>query len=76
MQENQHNLCQLFAQLGLPSSPGAVETFLAAHRPLDHGLTLHEAPFWSPAQKEFLSQQLIEDADWAVVVDELNLRLR
>lgn len=32
--------------------------------------------FWSDAQKAFLREEILDDADWAVVVDELNLMLR
>jgi hypothetical protein len=34
-----------------------------------------EAPFWSEAQGSFLKEQLMDDAEWAPVVDELNVRL-
>ena len=56
------------------------EIAAAAHIPgrtaLAQGVTLADAPFWSPAQASFLREELAEDADWAEVVDELNLRLR
>ena len=39
------------------------------------GALLAEAPFWSDAQARFLRQEILEDADWAQVIDELNLML-
>jgi hypothetical protein len=71
-----HTMSNLFAQLGLPSEEGSVEKFIAAHRPLDNGIALYRAPFWSEAQRAFLKEEIIEDADWAPVIDELNGRLR
>jgi hypothetical protein len=32
-------------------------------------------PFWTEAQRSFLKEEIIEDADWAAVIDELNGRL-
>ena len=61
--------------LGLPSDPAAVESFIAAHRPLEHGVALYRAPFWTASQRAFLREEIIGDADWAGVIDELNGRL-
>ena len=76
MQAQQHTMSNLFAQLGLPSEEAAVENFIATHRPLENGVALYRAPFWSAAQREFLKEEIIEDADWSAVIDELNGRLR
>lgn len=76
MQAQQHTMGNLFAQLGLPSEEAAVENFIARHRPLENGVALYRAPFWSAAQREFLKEEIIEDADWSAVIDELNGRLR
>ena len=38
-------------------------------------MKISEAPFWTPAQAALLKEEILEDADWAVVVDELNVRL-
>lgn len=70
-----HTLPQLFAQLGLPSEPPAIDAFVSAHRPLANDVALYRAPFWTPAQRSFLKEEIIEDADWAAAIDELNLRL-
>lgn len=70
-----HRLCDLFRQLGLPDEPAEVERFIAEHRPLPEGMGLCEAPFWTPSQVQFLREQIIADADWAPVVDDLAARL-
>lgn len=75
MDARTHTLNNLFAQLGLPSESAAIDDFIAAHGPLDHGVALYRAPFWTPAQRGFLKEEIIEDADWAGVIDELNERL-
>jgi hypothetical protein len=75
MQAQLHTMNNLFAQLGLPADEAAIESFIATHRPLDSGTALYRAPFWSASQREFLKEEIIEDADWAAVIDELNGRL-
>lgn len=75
METHLHTLSNLFAQLGLPSEPAAMDQFIATHRPLDQGMALYRAPFWSASQRAFLKEEIIEDADWAGVIDELNARL-
>lgn len=75
MEAPTHHLEGLFEQLGLDSSPAAIDSFIARHSPLANDQKLIDAPFWTPQQAAFLKQQLREDADWAPVVDELNLRL-
>lgn len=64
----------LFAQLGLDSSPEAIDAFIVAH-PLPEDVKLIDASFWSAQQAQFLKEELREDADWAIAVDELNQRL-
>ena len=76
MQAQLHTMSNLFAQLGLPVEEGAIESFIASHRPLENDIPLYRAPFWSNAQREFLKEEIIEDADWSSVIDELNGRLR
>lgn len=76
MESTQHSMTQLFSQLGLPSSPAEIQAFIASKRPLDPGLALDEAPFWSPAQAGFLREQLQQDADWATIIDKLDSGLR
>ncbi|HQU79504.1 MAG TPA: DUF2789 family protein [Azonexus sp.] len=69
-------MSNLFSQLRLPADQAAIENFIAAHRPLENGTALYRAPFWSDSQRAFLKEEIIEDADWAAVIDELNGRLR
>lgn len=76
MEAPTHDMKNLFAQLGLPSDGPAIERFIATHSPLPSGIRLHEAPFWSPSQADFLSEGTLIDADWAEVIDELNENLR
>lgn len=76
METNLHTINNLFAQLGLPSDTDEINGFIESHRPVAEGLAVSEAPFWTPSQAKFLRQQILHDADWAPVVDELNTRLR
>nr|WP_315596053.1 DUF2789 domain-containing protein [uncultured Cupriavidus sp.] len=66
----------LFAQLGLPTDEAAIGEFIAGHSPLPRSIELCEAPFWTPSQAALLRDEFIDDADWAPVVDQLNLALR
>jgi Protein of unknown function (DUF2789) len=71
-----HPFSELFAQLGLPSDEEGIRHFLAAHTPLASNVRLADAPFWTPAQAAFLREEILEDADWAEAVDQLNVALR
>ena len=71
-----HSLPSLFKQLGLDDDPVSIEKFVATHSPLKPELELADAFFWTASQKAFLREEILEDADWAEVVDELNLMLR
>jgi hypothetical protein len=64
----------LFDQLGLDSSPEAIDTFIASN-PLPEDVKLIDAPFWTSQQAAFLKEELRDDAEWAIAVDELNQRL-
>ncbi|KAB0495680.1 DUF2789 domain-containing protein [Pseudomonas vancouverensis] len=75
MESPTHDLKGLFDQLGLDSGQKAIDDFIASHSPLPENIKLIDADFWTPQQAAFLKEQLREDADWARVVDELNLRL-
>jgi hypothetical protein len=71
MDTTESRMTTLFEQLGLESSNEAIATFILDHQlPADVKVT--EATYWSAAQRQFLGEQLKEDADWAIVVDELN----
>ena len=75
MQLTDHSLGDLFAQLGLPHEEADVRAFVASHRSLPGDVKLADAPFWSESQARFLREEALEDADWAEVVDQLNLML-
>lgn len=70
-----HSMSSLFDQLGLPSEDADVEDFIESHSPLAANIPLPEAPFWTPAQASFLREKILEDADWAEVIDGLNAEL-
>ncbi len=75
MESTMHTLNNLFAQLGLPSDDAAIQSFIKAHQHLASNLSLSEASFWAPAQAAFLREEILKDADWAEVIDQLNARL-
>jgi hypothetical protein len=75
MENPQHTLSDLFSQLGLAATSMDIDDFVAAHSPLLEGVALAEASFWTTAQAEFLKEKILDDADWAEVVDQLNERL-
>jgi hypothetical protein len=75
MEKPVHTLSSLFAQLGLPNDQAAISDFIASHRPLPDNMRLSDAPFWNDAQATFLREEILEDADWAMVIDELNVEL-
>ncbi|NWA04970.1 DUF2789 domain-containing protein [Pseudomonas gingeri] len=76
MQSPTHNLPSLFKQLGLPDDPESIDKFVAIHSPLKPELHLADAFFWSKSQADFLRSEVLEDADWAEVVDQLDVLLR
>lgn len=76
METSFHRFPELFQQLGLPADELSIRRFIATHAPLAAGTALPDAPFWSPAQAALLREQLQQDADWAEVVDQLNVALR
>lgn len=76
MELSNHPFTELFDQLGLASDEASIVAFIDAHRPLPEGVALPDAPFWSPGQSRFFRESIAADADWAEVVDQLNLALR
>ena len=71
-----HRFHDLFAQLGLPNDPTAIRQLLSDQTPLPDGVSLPDAPFWSPAQASFLREALLQDSDWAELADQLSEALR
>jgi hypothetical protein len=64
----------LFAQLGLPSDEASIHRFLRAH-PLPADVRLDQGACWTPAQARLLRESLAQDADWAPMVDRLNVAM-
>lgn len=75
MDANLHTISNLFAQLGLADTPAAIEELIRCHRPQGNDVALYRASFCMHAQGTFLKEEIIDDADWAGVIDELNGRL-
>jgi hypothetical protein len=76
MESPTHSLPSLFKQLGLDNDPVSIEQFIAIHSPLKPDLHLADAFFWSKSQADFLRGEILDDADWAEVVDQLDVLLR
>ena len=64
-------MTHLFQQLGLDESPQGIARFIKEH-PLPTEVELVNAPYWSEAQRQLLSEQLKADAPWALIVDQLS----
>ena len=71
-----HTFTELFKQLGLASDQMGIESFLRSHQPLHAATRLEDAVFWTPSQSFFITEQTIQDADWAELIDQLSLALR
>ncbi len=76
MDTGEHTMHALFEQLGLASDEASVQGFIRQYSPLAEDIPLCDAPFWTPSQAAFLREAVKQDADWAVVIDQLNLSLR
>ncbi|PPU78126.1 DUF2789 domain-containing protein [Xanthomonas sp. NCPPB 1638] len=75
MEQPVHPFSELFAQLGLPSDEAGIRDFIAHNSPLPGDMRLEEAPFWTPAQAQLLREERLDDADWIVTIDQLNIAL-
>lgn len=64
-------MTHLFQQLGLDASAEGIEKFIHEHQ-LHKDLTLLTAPYWSASQRQFLTEKIASDGEWAIVVDQLN----
>jgi len=76
MEKGLHKFEELFSQLGLASDEAAIAQFIATHSPLSGETKLADATFWNKAQASFLREEVLEDADWAELVDNLDAALR
>jgi hypothetical protein len=66
----------LFLQLGLDNEEDAIESFIEEHKGLPQSTRLEDAKFWSQSQATFIRSSLLEDAEWAELIDQLSNRLR
>lgn len=64
-------MTNLFEQLGLDSSEVGIQEFIVTHQ-LDADTTIVQANIWSEYQRQFLSEKIKSDGEWALVVDQLN----
>jgi hypothetical protein len=71
-----HSMELLFQQLGLDGTSQAVAHFIDKNAPIAQEVKLHEADFWTESQSLCLAEMIDEDADWAEIVDQLNVLLR
>lgn len=71
MDTTESNMTNLFLQLGLPAEKAEIAAFIRDHQ-LAEDVRVSEAPYWNDGQRQFLREQLVVDADWAIIVDELS----
>ena len=71
MDTTESSMTNLFLQLGLPAEKAEIAAFIRAHQ-LAEDVRVSEAPYWNDGQRQFLREQLVVDADWAIIVDELS----
>ncbi len=71
MNTTEPTLSNLFEQLGLDADEQAIDQFIQSHQ-LAAGVALADAHFWNVGQRQFLAEQLKDDAQWAEIVDQLN----
>ena len=71
MDTTESSMTNLFLQLGLPAEKHEIAEFIRTHQ-LPEDVRVSEAAFWSDGQRQFLREEWVEDADWAINVDEFN----
>ncbi|MDQ7990597.1 MAG: DUF2789 domain-containing protein [Candidatus Dactylopiibacterium sp.] len=76
MDAHAHSMPELFAQLGLDHDEASIQAFIQGNAPLPAHVKLPDAAFWSPAQSSFLRDAWKQDADWAELIDQLDVCLR
>jgi len=76
MESPTHSLNNLFGQLGLSNSDAAINDFINKHKSIPGEMPLYKASFWTDSQAAFLHEAIEEDADWAEIVDHLDVMLR
>ena len=76
MEPPYHRLSELFGQLGLATEEAGIRRFITEQAPLPGEVRLEDAPFWNAQQARLLCELIVQDADWAHAVDQLNEALR
>ncbi len=71
MDTTESSMTNLFLQLGLSAEKHEIADFIRMHQ-LPEDVRVSEAAFWNEGQRQFLREEWVEDADWAIVVDEFN----
>ena len=71
MDTTESSMTNLFLQLGLPAGKDEIAAFIRDHQ-LPEDVRISEAACWNDGQRQFLREQLVVDADWAIIVDELS----
>lgn len=71
MDTTESSMTNLFLQLGLPAGKHEIAAFIRDHQ-LPEDVRIAEAGYWNDGQRQFLREELGEDADWAIVIDELS----
>ncbi len=74
MDTTESSMTNLFRQLGLPAGKTEIAAFIRDHQ-LPEDVLISAAPFWNDGQRQFIREEWRGDADWAIVVDELNQAL-
>jgi hypothetical protein len=69
-------LRDLFEQLGLPADETSQSDFVNKNHGLAANVKLQDASFWTDQQREFLHVALLEDGEWAEIIDQLDALLR
>ena len=63
MFDQQPTLELFFEQLGLDASPEGIDQFIETHQ-ITMDVPLHEAPFWTKSQRDFIISHWKKDDDW------------
>ena len=72
--EPSYTMNDLFAQLGLDSSDEEIDRFIEENK-VSEDEKMVEASVWSDKQRMFLLEEWQKDAAWAIIIDELNVRM-
>jgi hypothetical protein len=76
MEHNHTDMSDLFAQLGLSSDEQSIAEFTQNNGGLPAEVKLENADIWTKQQADFLRSALVEDSEWAELIDQLNIMLR